>query len=177
MTSEIKVSKEQTEPTGNLIIRTQTMPADTNPAGDIFGGWIMSQMDIAGGILAKELSCSRIVTVAVEKIVFIRPVKVGDVVCCYGKIVHVGNTSMRISLEVWIKKVIYDECSENNSRVLVTKADFTYVAVDDDGKKKMINKSSPCYQQFLKENDRPFLPVANQKCCKDESLLSDFVRF
>lgn len=139
-----------TEPTGKLILRTLAMPADTNPNGDIFGGWIMSQMDIAGGILAKEISCSRTVTVAVDKIVFIRPVTVGDVVCCYGDIVRVGTTSMRISLEVWIKKAMYADCC-NGNRVLVTKANFTYVAVDDEGKKKPLNKLSPCFLKFLDE--------------------------
>ena len=139
------------EPKGNLILRTLAMPADTNPNGDIFGGWIMSQMDIAGGILAKEISCSRTVTVAVDKIVFIRPVTVGDVVCCYGDIVHIGTTSVRISLEVWIKKATYADCCGDN-RVLVTKANFTYVAVDAEGKKKPLNKLSPCFLKYLEEN-------------------------
>ncbi|MGL1932553.1 MAG: acyl-CoA thioester hydrolase YciA [Desulfotalea sp.] len=159
--------EDKTEPAGNLILRTLAMPTDTNPAGDIFGGWIMSQMDIAGGILAKELSCTRVVTVAVEKIIFIRPVKVGDVVCCYGKIVHAGTTSMRISLEVWIKTAIYANCCTDNSRVMVTKADFTYVSVDDNGKKNAINKASPCYRQYLQDNNLEIAPITEQKCCRE----------
>ncbi len=75
------------------ILRTLAMPADTNANGDIFGGWIMSQMDIAGGILAKETARSRVVTVAVDSFKFLRPVKVGDVVCCYGRVLRIGNTA------------------------------------------------------------------------------------
>ena len=84
---------EQTDPRGDLLLRTMAMPADTNANGDIFGGWIMSQMDIAGAILAKELACGRTVTVAVDGMRFLRPVKVGDVVCCYGEVARIGNTS------------------------------------------------------------------------------------
>jgi len=100
-------------PKGNLILRTLAMPADTNPHGDIFGGWIMSQMDIAGGILAREKTCSRIVTVAVESITFIKPVNVGDVVCCYGEVVKIGKTSITIDLEVWVKPTLDRPGTEN----------------------------------------------------------------
>ncbi len=89
-------------PQGNLALRTLAMPADTNLSGDIFGGWIMSQMDMAGGLAAKNLSNSRVSTVAVESMTFLNPVKVGDVVCCYADIIRVGNTSMRIKVEVWV---------------------------------------------------------------------------
>ena len=90
-----------TEPSGAQVLRTLAMPADTNPQGDIFGGWIMSQMDIVGGIMAREVTCSRVVTVAVDTIVFIKPVHVGDVVCCHGEEVKIGTTSVTINLEVW----------------------------------------------------------------------------
>src|SRR3990167_9349787 len=93
-------------PQGEPAIRITAMPADTNPAGDIFGGWIMAQMDIAGGILARELTCSRAVTVAAESIAFIKPVHVGDVVCCYGEMVRIGTTSITIDLEVWVKPAL-----------------------------------------------------------------------
>ena len=86
-------------PKGQLLLRTLSMPADTNANGDIFGGWIMSQLDLAGGILAKEISGGRIVTVSVSSITFKKPVKVGDVVCCYGECVNIGRTSMSINLE------------------------------------------------------------------------------
>lgn len=91
-------------PVGELLLRTLAMPADTNPNGDIFGGWIMSQMDIAGGIFAKDLARSRVVTVAADSITFFRPVHVGDVVCCYGKVLRTGTTSVTINLEVWVKR-------------------------------------------------------------------------
>lgn len=120
-----------TPPIGNLLLRTMTMPGDTNPAGDIFGGWIMSQLDIAGAILAREIAQGRVVTVAVDAMSFLKPVNVGDVVCCYGKCIKVGHTSLRIHLELWVKK-IYD--SEIAKRDLVTEACFTYVAVDPNGR-------------------------------------------
>ncbi len=127
-------------PKGRLILRTLAMPADTNPHGDIFGGWIMSQMDIAGGILAREVTGSRVVTVAVDSIDFIKPVHVGDVVCCTGEVVKIGTTSITIDLEVWVKPAV-DKLVEKNEEFRVTKAAFTYVATDSDGKKQTINRS------------------------------------
>lgn len=118
-------------PIGNLLLRTMTLPKDTNPAGDIFGGWIMSQLDIAGAILAREIAHGRVVTVAVDAMNFIRPVEVGDVVCCYGHCIKVGRTSLKISLELWVKKIYEAEAAQRN---LVTQASFTYVAVDDAGR-------------------------------------------
>ncbi len=125
---------------GRLILRTLAMPADTNPHGDIFGGWIMAQMDIAGGILARENTCSRVVTVAVDSIVFIKPVHVGDVVACYGEVVRIGTTSIKIELEVWVKPAL-DRPGEEAAELLVTKAAFTYVAVDSQGKKQPVNRN------------------------------------
>lgn len=130
------------EPTGDMILRTLAMPADTNPNGDIFGGWIMSQMDIAGGILAKEVARSRTVTVAADSITFFRPVHVGDVVCCYGKVVRTGTTSITINLEVWVKPALSSGDGQDG-HFKVTEAAFTYVAVDDEGKKQPISKTSP----------------------------------
>ena len=80
------------------------MPSDTNANGDIFGGWIMSQMDMGGAILAKEIAHGRVVTVAVESMNFIKPISVGDVVCCYGQCLKVGRSSIKIKVEVWVKK-------------------------------------------------------------------------
>ena len=119
------------------ILRTLAMPADTNPNGDIFGGWIMAQMDIAGGILAKETARSRVVTVAVDSFKFLRPVKVGDVVCCYGRVLRIGNSSIAIALEVWVKSVLH-ETEEEWPRFKVTEAIFTYVAIDAEGRKRAI---------------------------------------
>ena len=125
------------QPHGNLLLRTLAMPADTNPNGDIFGGWIVSQMDIAGGILAKETAQGRVVTVAVDRIQFIRPVKVGDVVCCYGEVEHIGTTSITIKLEVWVNPVLREE-KRDSARFRVTEATFTYVAIDKDGNKRPV---------------------------------------
>ncbi len=128
-------SKDQ--PGGELILRTVAMPADTNPNGDIFGGWIMSQMDLAGGILAKEVTLGRTAAVAVESMKFIQPVKVGDVVCCYGQVEKIGTTSITIKLETWVKPM---HRNIGGPRFKVTEARFTYVAIDSEGKKRTIPK-------------------------------------
>nr|WP_237467852.1 acyl-CoA thioester hydrolase YciA [Vibrio stylophorae] len=122
-------------PRGQLLLRTLAMPADTNAAGDIFGGWIMSQLDLAGGVLAKEISHGRIVTASVSQIQFIAPVSVGDVVCCYGDCSKIGNSSMTIDLEVWVKPVHADRVGERRK---VCSAIFHYVAVDKDGKPRRV---------------------------------------
>ncbi len=127
------------QPDGDLLLRTLAMPADTNPNGDIFGGWIMAQMDIAGGILAKETARARTVTVAVDSIHFIKPVQVGDVVCCHGKVTRIGTTSMTIKLEVWVSPGIPGSDGKNQ-RFKVTEAAFTYVALDAQGKKLPIKR-------------------------------------
>jgi len=127
----------QAQPRGKVLLRTLAMPADTNPNGDIFGGWIMSQMDIGGGILAKETAQGRIVTVAVDSIKFIKPVQVGDVVCCYGELVRIGNTSITIRLEVWVNPILRGNPG-GAERFKVTEATFTYVAIDDNGNKRPV---------------------------------------
>lgn len=120
------------------------MPSDTNANGDIFGGWIMSQMDIAGGMMAIELTGGRAVTVAVDAMKFIKPVKVGDVVCCYGKVTRVGNSSVTIRLEVWVKTGLRDlEADRMSSFFMVTEASYTYVAIDHEGRKRLIPKLEP----------------------------------
>ncbi|MEZ9229916.1 acyl-CoA thioester hydrolase YciA [Vibrio amylolyticus] len=124
-------------PKGQLLLRTLAMPADTNANGDIFGGWIMSQLDLAGGILAKEISSGRIVTVSVSSITFKKPVKVGDVVCCYGECTKIGRTSMSIQLDVWVKPVREEGVGE---RFQVCDATFNYVAVDNKGKPRAIKQ-------------------------------------
>ncbi|EIC9801634.1 acyl-CoA thioester hydrolase YciA [Vibrio cholerae] len=126
-------------PKGQLLLRTLAMPADTNANGDIFGGWIMSQLDLAGGILAKEISCGRIVTVSVSSITFKKPVKVGDVVCCYGECTKIGRTSMSINLEVWVKPVKEEGVGE---RFQVCEAIFNYVAIDANGRPRAISLSN-----------------------------------
>lgn len=127
------MTKEPRQPTGTLLLRTLAMPADTNPSGDIFGGWLLSQMDLGGAILAKELARGRVVTVAADATTFLKPVKVGDVVCCYGHCTHIGRSSLKIKLEVWIKRVAREPIGE---RECVTEAVFAYVAVDSDGRSR-----------------------------------------
>jgi len=92
----------QTEPAGELASRSLAMPADTNPMGDMFGGWIMSLMDAAGAMTAMREAHGRVVTVAVSNITFHQPVKVGDVVCCYTSIKRIGRTSITLDVEVWV---------------------------------------------------------------------------
>ncbi len=119
------------EPRGEMAIRTLAMPRDTNPSGDIFGGWLMAQMDVAGGITAWARAKGRVATVAVQGMVFHRPVHVGDVVCCYAEIQKVGLTSITILVEAW---VLRDRMA--GDRFKVTEGVFTYVAIDADGAKR-----------------------------------------
>jgi acyl-CoA thioesterase YciA len=114
------------KPKGELVIRTIAMPADTNPSGDIFGGWIMSQVDIAGAIPAIELAKGRVATIAVNSFVFKQPVMIGDVVSFYARVVRVGRTSITVDVEVYARRRILHEV------VKVTEATLTYVAVDDE---------------------------------------------
>lgn len=124
---------------GRLLLRTLAMPADTNANGDIFGGWIMSIMDMGGAIMAKEIAHSRVVTVSVDNISFLRPVNVGDVVCCYGRFVKLGKSSIKIKVEVWVKKVSEPPY---NHRYCVTDALFTFVAISDNGRPKAIPREN-----------------------------------
>ena len=117
-----------TEPRGELALRTLAMPADTNPAGDIFGGWIMSLMDIAAGMSARSFAQCRTVTKAVSNLTFLAPVKVGDTVCCYTEHLRTGRTSVTYAVETWAIRVGAPE------RVQVTQAEFTMVALDEDGR-------------------------------------------
>lgn len=117
----------QTQPPGNPTIRTIAMPADTNPAGDIFGGWLMSQMDLAAGSVAAATSRGRSATIAVEGMKFHRPVKVGDEVSLYAEVVQIGRSSMRIHVEAWRRERHRDETEQ------VTEATFTFVALDEHG--------------------------------------------
>ena len=125
-------NQQQDEPRGELTVRTIAMPADTNANGDIFGGWVMSQMDQAGGIAGVERSRGRVVTVAVEAMSFIRPVRVGDVLCVYTDLESTGRTSMRIHIEAWARRF------QLSIREKVTDATFTFVAIDDLGKPRAL---------------------------------------
>jgi acyl-CoA thioesterase YciA len=123
-------------PRGELASRVLAMPTDTNPKGDIFGGWIMSLMDMAGKMSATTAANGRVVTVAVDRIVFRQPVKVGDVVCCYTHILRTGRSSITLSIEVWTLR------QGKGARVKVTDAVFTFVAVDDEGRPRPVAAAS-----------------------------------
>ncbi|RTL10295.1 MAG: acyl-CoA thioesterase [Neisseriaceae bacterium] len=121
------------ETDGELVMRTIAMPADTNSNGDIFGGWVLSQMDLGGGIIAKSNSpTGRAVTVSIDSMSFINSIKVGDLVSCYAKLIHRGRTSMKIQIETWTYSYISQETKH------VTHGIFTYVAIDADGKPCML---------------------------------------
>jgi acyl-CoA thioesterase YciA len=138
---EASLTNNNAYPEGELLLRTSPMPSDTNANGDIFGGWIMSQMDIAGGMMAIEITGGRAVTIAVDAMKFIKPVNVGDVVCCYGKIARIGNTSVTIRLEVWVKPGFREmKIDKGNAYFMVTEASYTYVAVDHNGQKRLFAK-------------------------------------
>ena len=120
------------EPRGDLTVRTVAMPADTNANGDIFGGWVMSRMDQAGGIAGVERARGRVATVAVDAMTFLRPVRVGDVLCVYTEVESVGRSSLKIHVEAWARRF------RENFREKVTDACFTFVAIDDNGRPRPI---------------------------------------
>jgi acyl-CoA thioesterase YciA len=116
------------QPKGELVIQTIAMPKDTNRDGDIFGGWLISQMDLGSAILAAKVAKARVVTVALEAMSFLQPVRVGDTVACYARVEKIGRTSMTIPVEVWVTRYMTGE------QVRVTHGVFIYVAVDRTGK-------------------------------------------
>ena len=116
------------QPKGELVIQTIAMPKDTNRDGDIFGGWLVSQMDLGSAILAGKVANSRVVTVAIEGMSFLNPVRVGDTVACYAWVEKIGRTSMKICVDVWVTRY------RTGERVKVTNGVFTYVALGSDGK-------------------------------------------
>ncbi len=118
------------EQRGRLTTRTLAMPADTNPSGDIFGGWVLSQMDIAAGICAGQRAQCRVVTVALDSMSFILPVRVGDILGIYTEIIETGRTSMTIHVEAWVRR------NRIGIREKVIEGNFKFVALDDDGKPK-----------------------------------------
>jgi acyl-CoA thioesterase YciA len=123
-----------TEPQGQLCTRTLAMPADTNQNGDIFGGWLLSQMDISGGVFAAKVTKTRNVTVAIEAMNFRKPVYVGDLVSVHGSLVRVGRTSITVHLEAWVTR------RKETQAILVTDGNFTYVSIDDQGRPQPIRQ-------------------------------------
>lgn len=131
-TPATSVKAIEPKPRGKVTIQTLAMPADTNPSGDIFGGWLVSQMDLAAGVLAKEISGGRVVTIAIESMTFLKPVKVGDLVSCYVDLIKLGTTSMTISVQVWSERLA------DMQKLQVTEGVFIFVAIDDQGKPRAV---------------------------------------
>lgn len=125
-----------TKPRGEITIQTLAMPASTNANGDIFGGWLVSQMDLAAGVMAKKISRGRAATVAINELTFIKPVHVGDVVSCYVSLIKQGNTSMTIDVQVW------KEAFATEEKLCVAKGTFIIVAIDDNGHPRQVHQSA-----------------------------------
>lgn len=121
-------------PNGELALQTLALPKDTNSNGDVFGGWLMSQMDLAGAIAAREIARGRVTTVAVGSMAFLRPVPVGSAVSCYCEVLEVGRSSIKVLIEVWVKQ--YEKHVQNK----VTEGEFVYVAIDDSGRTRPVPK-------------------------------------
>ena len=119
-------------PQGDLALQTVAMPKDTNANGDIFGGWLLSQMDIAGGIAAAEVARGRVATVAIDGMAFLTPVHVGAVVSCFTDILEVGRSSIRIMVEVWINS------RHDGDPLKVTEGEFVFVAIDENGRTRTV---------------------------------------
>jgi len=125
---------EAPSPNGELVLQTVAMPSDTNPRGDIFAGWVMSQMDMAASIVVTKITRSRVATVAVNGMDFMSPVHVGAVVSCYVQVSNMGRSSMTVNVEVWVDhKVTFEP-------VKVTESEFVFVALDDQGRSQPIDK-------------------------------------
>lgn len=125
---------ENPRPSGRLMLQALSMHADTNPSGDIYGGWVMQQMDLAGSIRAQTIAQGRITTVAVGSMVFLRPVPVGASVCFFVEVEEIGRSSIRTLVEVWIQAVDTGDYSK------VTEGEFVYVAIDNNGRTRPIQK-------------------------------------
>ncbi len=134
-TPSVHAPPPPTEPSGDLCIRTMAMPADTNANGDIFGGWLLSQMDIAGGIMAAKVAKLRTVTVSIETMTFRKPVYVGDVVSVHCSTIRIGRTSITVRVEAWVTR------RKESGLILVTEGNFVYVAIDENGHPQAIAKS------------------------------------
>jgi acyl-CoA thioesterase YciA len=128
-----------TEPLGDLCIRQLAMPADTNQNGDIFGGWLLGQMDLGGGIFASKTAKSRTVTVAIDAMNFRKAVYIGDVVSVHATLVRMGRTSITVHLEAWVLRR-----NEDHS-ILVTDGNFTYVSIDEQGRPQPIKRDGQTF--------------------------------
>ena len=125
-------SEAQDQPRGEMQTRTLAMPADANPSGDIFGGWVLAQMDVAGGIAAAQIAKGWVATVAVTAMTFHLPVSVGDVLCVYASEPRIGRTSITLNLEAWALR------RQSGQRVKVTQGEFVFVALDEGGRPRPV---------------------------------------
>ena len=135
------MTETERPPQADPALRTLAMPADANPNGDIFGGWVLSQMDIAGGVTAFDRARGRVATVAVDAMTFHRPVYVGDVLCVYAEVVRIGRTSIAVQLEAWASRARRAGAtagSREERREKVTEGLFTFVAIDDHGRPRPV---------------------------------------
>ncbi len=123
------------EPKGELAIRVVAMPKDTNPAGDIFGGWLLSQMDLAGGVFCRKIAKGRVVTVTIDSTTFNEPVYIGDTLCCYVSLVKIGRTSITTHIEAYVNRDFED------TRIKVTEGEFKYVKMDENRKPAIIDQT------------------------------------
>lgn len=128
------IETSPSSPRGETALRAIAMPADANPHGDIFGGWLLSQMDLAGSSIATRRAHGRVVTIAVTEMIFHKPVFIGDEVTCYAEIVKSGRTSITVSIESWVRRARGADAEE----IKVTAGLFTYVAVDPDRKPRAL---------------------------------------
>ncbi|MEW6643898.1 MAG: acyl-CoA thioesterase [Pseudomonadota bacterium] len=135
-TTSAHAAPPPTAPSGELCIRTLAMPADTNQNGDIFGGWLLSQMDVAGGIMASKFAKQRTVTVSIDAMTFRKPVYVGDVVSVHCSMIRIGRTSITIHVAAWVTR------RKESSTILVTDGNFTYVAIDEAGHPQVIARDA-----------------------------------
>ena len=128
------MGEDSSQPVGELALKTMAMPGDANPNGDIFGGWVLAQMDLAGGIVANHRAPGRVATVAVAAMRFHKPVLVGDVLCCYADVRKIGTTSMTIQIQAWAMR------GDGGELIKVTEGEFVYVAITDEGRPRPVEK-------------------------------------
>ncbi len=119
-------------PQGDIALQTIAMPKDTNASGDIFGGWLLSQMDMAGAVTANEVAGGRVATVAIDRMAFLTPVHLGAVVSCYADVLEIGGSSVRVVVEVWINS------RHDGEPIKVTEGEFVFVAIDENGRTRKI---------------------------------------
>lgn len=131
-------SDECPGPSGELALQTIAMPRDTNASGDIFGGWLLSQMDLAGSVAASKVAAGRVATVAIDRMSFMVPVKVGAVVSCYTQIIAVGRSSIQVQVEVWSR--LSSATGTSRNAVKVTEGVFVFVAIDENGRTRTVVK-------------------------------------